>query len=345
MTIDPIFLNSDWDAAAQTLFWETLKKKRGQKLMYVSKKANNLTRNNKLQESNSLLQHFVEDYLANEKTILAKDKYPRLYINDIADFCLKISSNYNKLNNPEKAEEQFLLAAKIYESYPNDPDLCARRAFDGYLNMADIFIALSEAKKAETYLSIYEKKLDKNDNKYPLALCRSRLAGLSGNWTKADKLWVKFYKDFSNHKTHLDLENHPYINVMGQAEADPVSSGEAIIVYHHCVIPVIFAKDRTALEKLDGLLKGIIKTNAGEDYSFYGYKVEFTHKHFLPELGAYLGEVWVNSLGGKWILDPLLMKSRVEIKGKIYNPFEFAYKALYWQYRLQVECFDRISNL
>ena len=345
MTIDPIFLNADWDAAAQTLFWETLKKKRQQKLMYVSRKANNLARNNKLEESNSLLKHFVEDYLANEKTILAKDKYPRLYIDDMADFCLKISSNYDKLNNPAKAEEYFILAAKIYESYPNDPDLCARRAFDGYLEIADIFIAQSDAKKAETYLSIYEQKLGKNDNKYPLAKCRSRLAWLSGNWTKADKLWVKFYKDFSDHKTHLDLEEKPYINVMEEAEADPISSGEAIIVYHHGVIPEIFAKDRTALKKLDGLLKGSIKTNDGEDYSFYGYNKEFIYKHLLPELGAYLGEVWVKSLGGKWILAPLLMKSRVEIKGKIYNPYEFAYKALYLQYRLQLECFDRIANL
>jgi hypothetical protein len=342
MKFEPIFFNPDWDEASQKLFWETLKKKRDKKLFYALRKAQNLSRkqDNGLNQAIALLLFFVEDFLANEKNILSKNKYPRLYINDISDFCLKIANWYCQIGDLEKTEEYGNLAAKIYESYAGDTELGARRAFDGYLMLADIFMDRSDSAKASFYLNKFDNTNDKNDNEYPYLKALSRLAILNGNWSEAEKGWQKFYRNNESHNTFSDLEKHPYINVMEEEESDPLLVAEAIVVYHHTVIPEIFDKNRISLEKLDGLLKGTIKTDDGEDYSFYGYSSEFTDKHLLPELGAYLGEVWLKSFGGQWLPDKHLMKFRIAINGKIFNPFEYAYKALYYGYRLHEECFS-----
>lgn len=346
MKIEPIFLNADWDADAQTLFWETLKKKRSQKLLYVNKKASFLAkfaREQGLTDAIALLDHFVQDYLKNEVAILAKSKYPLVDKLEMADICSKIGQYYARLEQLDKTEAYFLLGAKIHESYPNDPELHARRSYEGYLELADIFLKKGLLKEAAIYMDLQENRISENENLYGLAQARARLAYRTADWEQANRLWEQFYKDIETHQTYLDLETEPYIDVMGDAEANPVAATEAIVVYHHSVCPEIFAKDRSSLQKLDGLLMGEVKTNDGEDYSIWTYKSEFITKQLLPELGAYLGEVWVNSLGGTWVLNPLLMQSRVSINGKLWNPFEYAYKALYWRYRLSVECFDALK--
>jgi hypothetical protein len=102
---------------------------------------------------------------------------------------------------------------------------------------------------------------------------------------------------------------------------DPNYLAEMLRVYLHEEVQNLASYSRQALECLD--LYFSQHAQATE------YNTDHLMKEFIPALGAYLGQVVVEQLGGKWIVREPLMRSVVVVAERELRPFRHAYQCIY----------------
>ncbi|EDX71720.1 hypothetical protein MC7420_2386 [Coleofasciculus chthonoplastes PCC 7420] len=120
------------------------------------------------------------------------------------------------------------------------------------------------------------------------------------------------FKNFGN-QVILSPDGIPYAN--------PSDLAEQLVVFLHTDVEEVFTYSRSALEKLD--------TFFTEHPQKLEYKEQHLQKEFIPALGAYLGEVIVQELGGDWLVREPLLKSTVTINDREVAPFQYAYQVVY----------------
>ena len=348
MKKEEIFLNDSWTKENQDVFWKILNSKRGQKLSYVSTKAYNLAKTNPRNAIN-LLTHFVDEYSIKKNEILKKEKYPLVYKSHICDFCLDIGEYYEELSDWDSAEKSYLNGGKIFYADEVDANLKAKRKYEGYLKLIELFLKFEKNDLAFIWLNKFEKLFpsESTHDDYYFNL-HIRFAYLTGDFSKSDKLHEKYYSKNKNYliiRSYAELEAKPYISNASNLESSNIEdAAEAFIVYHHAVCLEIFNKTKDSLMKLDSLLK-TYKIIDGETFYVASYKTEFLNNSILPELGSYIGEVFINEFKGKWVQGKLLMESRIKIGKHIINPFEYSYKVLFFGHRLIEEVYNKVETI
>jgi hypothetical protein len=142
------------------------------------------------------------------------------------------------------------------------------------------------------------------------------------------------------------LEDQEVRDSTGKVYAHPDDAAESIVVYHHAAepdepaVPEVARSDRTSLAALDRHFRDMrpefrqpLKRPFQPRTS---YSNEFLQQHFVPEMGAFLGRVLVNTAKGKWVVRSPLMKSRVKIKGREVNPFLAAFAVGFYEIPVKV---------
>jgi hypothetical protein len=132
-----------------------------------------------------------------------------------------------------------------------------------------------------------------------------------------------------------EFERQPVANPEGKPAKHPREMAENTVVYFHGKVEEVFDYSRESLEALDRYFAA--HPQAKE------YSREHLFKEFIPALGAYLGEVLVKRLGGKWVKRQPILKSSVKVKTMELAPFWIAFHVVYGDAKL-AEAFDSAAK-
>lgn len=127
-------------------------------------------------------------------------------------------------------------------------------------------------------------------------------------------------------------------SVDGDVLDDPSELAENLIVYLHAEVEELFDADISAIESLDEYLR--------REPQKYHYTRDHLDDEFVPALGAYLGEVYVDEYGVEWTDEDHLMARALtwdEYEPRVVSPFHLAHHVVYNDMRL-VDFHDYISQ-
>ncbi len=336
MKIEEIFTNDSWDNLSQELFWATLKKKRTNKVHFIKTKAFVFLDKPSVREKQigiDILTQTINDYISDKTTILSKEKYPRLYKEEIIRAAILLAEILFKLNNVQQAIEVLDLAEKdIFTQEPNEDWNCRTYFFnDAYILRAEIAIRDKSAELAKQYIQ-KAKQLEEDAFMRYLEI-ETKLAYLTHDFSETDKKWSDWY----------ELETYPF-DTLKQLEyigavSDKISldfedAAETFIVNHDSVLS---GKNIQSLKSLDEALK-----NA--KYDIERLDKTYLRERYIAEVGAYIGEVLIAELNGKWMAGNTMTSSKVQIENELISPFKMAFDAVYLKRRLVEDVFEKREN-
>jgi hypothetical protein len=168
----------------------------------------------------------------------------------------------------------------------------------------------------------------------------------AGAYPAAIRQFDAFYAASDARRDYDALEQREVFTSDGAPHGHPDDAAEYIVAYHHAgdreepAVPEVARSDRSsvaALDRLFAITEPKFREPLRRPYQpREAYAPEFLEKHFVPELGAYLGRVLVNTAGGKWIARAPLMKSRVRLGRREVNPFRAAFATAFYELPLAV---------
>jgi hypothetical protein len=135
--------------------------------------------------------------------------------------------------------------------------------------------------------------------------------------------------------TLRQFEMQELVSPDGDVIASPQQLTGALVVYLHTTLADVFAYSRTTLEVLDAYFT---KHPPRREYT-----QAFLLQEFTPALGAFLGEVLVRELDGRWLESQPVLTSRVQVRQKEVTVFREAYEAV-WRQRNLVDVYDEAAR-
>jgi hypothetical protein len=134
-----------------------------------------------------------------------------------------------------------------------------------------------------------------------------------------------------------ELAARAVVDITGSPVRDPDAAAEGIVVIYHAAeppepaVPGIEHADVAALGALDRHYR-VLRPNGQRKWSpRAAFKEDYLLDMHLPQLGAYVGRVLVETANGQWQVKAPLMHSRVLVRGKPIDPFRAAYDAIYFE--------------
>lgn len=312
MADDTWYRSTDWDEGAQEIFFKKLKRARSKKLYCIHVKARilyNTKDKNKMNGAKTLLQ---------EALISLKDeKY------DLPNIAETLSRWYLK-------EEAFANAEKYIRQY-----------FE-LVNSGKVPRVQKGAKPEELLAELLMLRGSEKDIKEAIALIDDfRKARDEKNNNKAP--YVPPYEMLED-KIAQDLDKNNSLSV--EDACDNFEIRHSDLNYN-----IIHEKSQ---KSLDYLWKHLSESAYSDEYKVSSYpwytlkevivggNLQTEYREFpgelfsyIPELGAYIGQVLINSLSGKWQHRQQLIKSRVYIKQHRVNPFLIAYYVVYYHFPIK----------
>ena len=182
------------------------------------------------------------------------------------------------------------------------------------------------------------------DGETQVLLARCLIDG--GDYASAIRLFKQVYASAYQRPRYAALERLPVAGHDGKPFAHPDDAAEFVVTYHHAAepdeaaVPEVTAGDRTSIAALDRHF-AIIEPRFREPlrrpfHPATTYTKDFLEQHFVPEFGAFLGRVLVNTARGKWIVRAPLMKSRIKLGTRELNPFRAAFATAFYEIPLAV---------
>ena len=175
-------------------------------------------------------------------------------------------------------------------------------------------------------------------------LARCLIVG--GDYAGAIRVFKQAYASADHRPRYAALERLQVAGHDGKPYAHPDDAAEFVVTYHHAAepdepaVPEVTAGDRTSIAALDRHF-AIIEPKFREPlrcpfHPATTYTKDFLEQHFVPEFGAFLGRVLVNTARAKWIVRAPLMKSRIKLGTRELNPFRAAFATAFYEIPLAV---------
>jgi hypothetical protein len=352
---EEVITNDKWEIEDQELFWKIIKRKRD-KISQVRAKGRCLAKTNipeKIKIGIGILNRFTDDFFAKPDEVLAKEKYPSLYREDLIDVCRDKLKYALQLNDTVLAEKICKEGATLH-FYESKNEIVQNEFDKGkshfykciiYCDLAAYYINLKQKEKAKKWLALHFESGKNNYSNYYNDCYATHLkyANLANDFSYCKYIRENCYPSFDEYLSH---SNKDYIDIVSKKvdnDLATIAEGLYMNFHAHPLCKTIHIRSKKALKELDLVLHDPTEYS-GERYDIDSHNFDFQLAYLLPEMGAYLGEVMCKEYKGKWILGTKVLDSTILISKVSLSPFKYAFDVIRYGYRLSVEIADDIEG-
>jgi hypothetical protein len=359
---DDQLTDASWTPEVKARFWEAATRKRGKRNEYIGKKAAALAHTaqpNLVAEAVGLLHQTIAGFMHDPRAALAQERYPGIFAAELSRFFVDAGRYCEQMDALAAALQWYAQGEAFHVQHvaPINP----RAPYEGYPHWVRLLVRTHEPAQALAVLERHRKATQpKPSDLLPFAHLYNTVARANGQFSKADAAYEAWVRDSYAHHLKFQpetahrlecptpwpvLEQVPY-HLLDGAECNyPAAAAGAIEVYHLKACPSILKMNLVSLHELDAVLRPQNPaTSPDPDLQLAHYRFDFLNSRLIPELGAYLGCVYVRQLKGHWLGGSPLMAQRVRIRDIEVNPFEQAYRVVYYHHRLVEECWGRVAG-
>lgn len=358
MVTEAQLTDATWGPDFKAGFLEAMLRKRGKRNDYVIRKCAALARSGSRElvaEAVGLLHHYIAEFFQDPQAVLAKERYPGIYTAELARFFADAGRYCEQMDETAAALQWYAQGEAFHIQHVTPHN--TKAPYEGYAPWVRLLVRIGDAPTAAAALERYRKAAQpKASDLLPFAHLYNAVGRVTGQFSKADAAYEAWVRDTYTHHLRFQpetatrqecptpwnvLETTPYFLLDGTECNYPAAAAGAIEVYHLKVCPSILKMSLKSLQELDAVLRPAIPAEEDE-FSLGNYRYDFLNTRIIPELGAYLGCVYVRQLRGHWLDAETLMRHRVRIGDREVNPFEQAYRVVYYHHRLVEECWGRV---